>query len=374
MAALAVALVAGGWGYLQYRFDQFKKVHVAHEVDQVPGQPFNVLVLGSDSRVGESSPQFGSSSVVQGQRSDVDMIVHVVPATRQVSILSIPRDTLVSMVGQDASEFGRFNRINASYNSGADQVVQTIEDNFGIPINHVVQVDFAGFEGAVSALGGVWMNFAYPARDAWSGLDITTPGCQLLNGQQALAVARSRHYQYYADGYWHSDPTGDLGRIQRQDAFLRALASAARAQRNPLTLNAFLGSLPQGLVIDDRFTVGSLLGLAQIFRSVDPASIQTFTLPTISDGYVSPWGDVLFVDQPAAQQMLVSVLGTLQSPSDPPPGTNLVPEPPPDVTTTTAPAPGAGSGSGTTGHPATTTAPPAPVPPPPFDPTACAPQ
>lgn len=367
---MAVLLVGGGWGYLQYRFDQFKKVHVPHEVAAVPGQPFNVLVVGSDSRVGVSGGQFGSSSVVQGKRSDVDMIWHVVPVTHQITILSIPRDTLVSMVGADVSEFGRFNRINASYNSGADQVVQTIQDNFGIPINHVVQVDFSGFEGAVNALGGVYMNFNYPAKDAYSDLNITQAGCQLLNGQQALAVARSRHYEYYESGYWHFDPTGDLGRIQRQDAFLRSLASAAKGKLlNPLALNAFVGSLPQGLVIDDQFTAGSLLNLAQVFRSVNPDTIVSVTLPTISDGYVNPWGDVLFADQPAAQQLLTSIFGSqLTTPADPPPGTNLEPQPPPVVTPTTVPPAAAGttSPSSTT---TTTTVPPTPS----FDPTPCTP-
>ena len=68
--------------------------------------------------------------------------------------------------------------------------MKTITDNFGIPINHVVQVDFSGFQDAVNALGGIYLDFPYPAKDTYSGLDITTAGCQLLNGAQALAVAR----------------------------------------------------------------------------------------------------------------------------------------------------------------------------------------
>ena len=99
------------------------------------------------------------------------------------------------MLPPDSAQFGTYNRINSSFNSGADQLVKTITANFGIPINHVVQVDFAGFQDAVNALGGIYLNFPYPAKDSYSGLDITTPGCQLLNGAQALAVARARHYR-----------------------------------------------------------------------------------------------------------------------------------------------------------------------------------
>ena len=105
----------------------------------------------------------------------------------------------------DNSQFGTYNRINSSYNSGANQLVKTITANFGIPINHVVQVDFSGFQDAVNALGGIYLDFPYPAKDSYSGLNITTPGCQLLNGAQALAVARARHYEYYANGYWQYD-------------------------------------------------------------------------------------------------------------------------------------------------------------------------
>ena len=289
------------------------------------------------------------------------MIWHIVPATRQISILSIPRDTLVSMVGKNATTFGQFNRINSSYNSGVTLLVQTIQDNFGIPINHVVQVDFSGFRGAVNALGGVYLYFRHPTRTTnagtnESGLDITTAGCQLLTGTKALAVARSRHYQYYATGEWLTTPSGDFGRIKRQDAFLKAMIDSAKSKYNPLTLNAFLGSIPQGIVIDKNLSLGDMIGLAEDFHSINPTTIQTFTLPTISTGYVTPWGDVLFVDQPAAQQILVSVFGTgLTTPASPPPNTALVSAPPPAVSPA-SPTAGTAAGSGGTSGAATTTA------------------
>jgi LCP family protein required for cell wall assembly len=364
---VALLAVAGGYGYLRYRFDQIPKQHIADEQQAASGQPFNMLVLGSDSRVGESSSAFGSSSVVTGQRSDVIQIWHVDPKTKQISVMSIPRDTLVNMVGSDIEQFGEHNRINSAYNSGANQLVATIQANFGIPINHVVQVDFGGFQGAVNALGGVKMNFNYPARDAYSGLNITQTGCQLLNGTQALAVARSRHYEYYANGYWQSDGSGDYGRIDRQDAFLKSLISSAKSKVNPLTVNAFIGSLPQGVVIDDGFSLSEFTGLALDFHSFDPSALQTQTMPTQSIGYVSPWGDVLFIQQPDTQQMLVNIFGdSLTEPTDPAPNTDLESVPPPEVTTTTTTTAGASSSSTT---PSATT--PTTAAPPSFDPTPC---
>jgi LCP family protein required for cell wall assembly len=387
LVVLALLLVGGAYGYARYRYDQIKKVHVASEQQQVTGQPFNMLVIGSDSRVGNAAgtSQYGTASQVGGQRSDVDMIWHVDPSTKQISIISIPRDTLVSMVGKNVTTFGQFNRINSAYNSGPTLLVQTIQDNFGIPISHVVQVNFAGFKGAVNALGGIHMDFKYPTRTFnetpatygvnESGLDVTTPGCVLLTGTKALAVARSRHYQYYATGEWQTTGAGDLGRIKRQDAFLKALVDEAKSKYNPLTLNAFLGSLPQGMAIDTGFSLGELVGLAETFHGIDPTAIRTMTIPTFSTGFVTPWGDVLFVQQPEAQQMLVSVFGSeLTAPSSPPPDTALVSAPPPSVTTggsgstATSSASGTAAAAGTagaaTGATTTTTSPS-------YDPTTC---
>jgi hypothetical protein len=118
--------------------------------------------------------------------------------------------------------------------------------------------------------------------------------------------------------------------------------------------------------------LNELLGLALDFRSYSANSLVTETLPTTSIGYVSPWGDILFVDQPAAQQMLVSVFGDeLVTPTTPPPNTSLESVPPPVVTVppvTTAPATTAPAGTPTTTAPTTTT-----TAPPSFDPTACTP-
>ncbi len=249
-------------------------------------------------------------------------IVHIVPATGQLSVLSIPRDTVVTVAG-DTSQIGEYNRINATYNNGPDQLVQTIEANFGIPIEHVVQLNFLGFRGAVDAIGGVNLDFPFPAKDAYTGLDITTAGCQHLNGGYALAVARSRHYQYFEDGYWQYDGTSDFGRIQRQNAFLKALINQSEKQYNPLTLNAFIGSVVQGVTIDSTFTISELVSLARQFRSFDSSSLATATLPTYSadSREFAALGSVLYVQQPQADQVIGQFLhGSAPVPLTPPPG------------------------------------------------------
>ncbi len=370
LAVLVAAIAGGTYAYLWYRYDQINKVHIDAEVAAQSGAPFTILVIGSDSRVGESSQaaqSFGSASVVTGQRSDVVQLWRVTPSTKQIQILSIPRDTVVSMLPPDSTQFGTYNRINSSYNSGANQLVKTITANFGIPINHVVQVDFSGFQDAVNALGGIYLDFPYPAKDAYSGLNITTPGCQLLNGSQALAVARARHYEYYANGYWQYDGTSDFGRIQRQDVFLKSLITAAKSKVSPLTVNAFIGSVHEGVTIDDGFGFNELIGLALTYHSFDPTNLQAQTLPTEAANGFGDLGDVLTVQQPEAQQMLVNLFGSdLTTPTNPPPDANGVPNPPPPVTpTTVAPASPSTPSSGST-------APPTPAPPS-FNPTPCTP-
>ena len=347
-------------------------MHISDEVAAASGAPFTILVIGSDSRVGDTgaaASEFGSSSLVTGQRSDVVQLWRVTPSTKTIQVVSIPRDTVISMLPPDTTQFGTYNRINSAYNSGANQLVKTITANFGIVINHVVQVDFSGFQDAVNALGGIYLDFPYPAKDSYSGLNITTPGCQLLNGFQALAVARARHYEYYANGYWQYDGTSDFGRIQRQDVFLRSLIASAKSKVDPLTVNAFIGSVHEGVTIDDGFGFNQLIGLALDYRSFDPANLQAQTLPTVATNGFGDLGDVLTIDQPAAQQMLVNIFGSsLVTPTNPPPDANGYPEPPPTVTPTTAPPTTTPSKSTATTAPATTT-----TTAPPFNPTPCTP-
>jgi LCP family protein required for cell wall assembly len=338
LVALALIGVGSGYFYVTYRFSQVTKVTVKHLKKAPVGLPFNVLLIGSDSRADASAADqahFGNESTAGGQRSDVVKIVHIVPATGQVSILSIPRDTVVTVAG-DTTDIGKYNRINATYNDGPDQLVQTIENDFGIPIEHIVQINFEGFRGAVDAIGGINLDFPYPAKDTYTGLDITSPGCQHLDGGYALAVARSRHYQYEKDGEWIYDPTSDFGRIQRQNAFLKALINQAESKYNPLTLNAFIGSVVQGVTVDSTFSVSDLISLARQFHTFASNSLATATLPTYSEASreFASLGDVLYVQQPQATQVITQFLGeTPDSAPTPPPGPDgVVP-----TTTTTVP-------------------------------------
>jgi LCP family protein required for cell wall assembly len=373
---LIVAVIGGGYAYTNYRFDQIPKVHVVGELPQLTGKPFNILEIGSDSRVGLTGKVAAATgaSDTPGQRSDVVKIMHVDPAAGTITVLSIPRDTMVTLLANTAL-YGNYNRINVNFANGPSLLAQTITANFGIPIQHVIVVSFAGLINSIDAIGGIYLDFRYPAKDEYSGLNIKTTGCQLVTRFQALAVARSRHYEWYQNGVWNYDGTSDFGRIIRQDAFMRAMINRVRGLYNPLTINSFLSKIPQGITLDDNFSLKELLEMAVKFHGMNPNAMLTYTLPTVS-GVNADVGDVLYVDQPAAQQMLVSLYGnTLLTPTNPPPNSLLQTPLPPHIavtTTTSTTTTTLKSASKKKAPPTTTTTNVSQVIPP-FDPVPCSP-
>lgn len=281
-------LVVGGYVYAGYRFDQIKKVRVANLVKAPPpGKPFNVLLVGSDTRAFETpgnqvqANAFGTGGTDGGQRSDVTIVARFVPATRQVYLLSIPRDLWVHIPG-DGPEAG-MNRINAAFNNGPSLLIKTIEDDLQIPIHHYVYINFNGFQNMVNALGGVTMDFPDPLRDQYSGLDVTSTGCQMVNGSTALELVRARHVYYYADGYWQYDGLSDFSRIRRQDAFFRALMDKFGGDlTNVFAINDFFGAAVHNMVIDRTIDKSDVIRWAEEFHGISGADLHTFTLPTTS--------------------------------------------------------------------------------------------
>jgi LCP family protein required for cell wall assembly len=260
--------------------------------------------VGSDSRAalnasGDPS-QFGTSSSVTGQRSDTIILVRVVPKTRQLMILSIPRDLWGAIPGHGS------NRINTAFDTGANLLVQTIQQDLGIPVNHYVEVNFDSFRDISNAVGGVNFYFPTPAKDTLSNLSIPAAGCYSLKGDQALAFVRSRHYEYYQDGYWHFEALSDLARIQRQQAFIKKMIKKAESEyTNPFTLNAIIGGITKNLTVDSDFSPSLMLTLAKDFRSMDVGGIPTLTLPTYA--YTTAGGaDVLGLQQPQAAQAVAA--------------------------------------------------------------------
>ena len=240
--------------------------------------PQNFLLVGVDSaaNLADDDPARAGRGNVGGLRSDTVMVLRVEPGAEQASLLSFPRDLWLPLAS------GGNQRINSAIQKGPGELIDTIEEYFGIPIHHYVQVDFAGFQDLVDVIDGVSVYFPDPARDSRSGLDIDTAGCVTLDGQQALSYVRSRHYQRFEDGRWRTDPSGDLGRISRQQDFIiRALHRAVgQGARSPLVLDRLVDAGLATVTVDDVLTADDIIELGRAFRSFDPGALITYSLPT----------------------------------------------------------------------------------------------
>ena len=253
---------------------------VVPELNERPvaaAEPLTFLVIGSDSRAGLDSLQnFGPS---EDARGDVIMLVKLHPADGTAQILSLPRDLLVEIPGKGT------NRINAAYSyGGAPLMVRTVKQLTGLPIHHYVEVDFVGFQALVDQVGGVYIDFAYPARDTKSGLSVEA-GHQLLDGTQALAYARSRQYEELRDGSWVAVAADDFGRTRRQQQVILAILSAVKTPGSLTETRSIVGGFASHLSVDSALARSSIIELAFRMRSISGDKIETATLPGYIDTY-----------------------------------------------------------------------------------------
>ncbi len=300
IAAVVVSLLMTGAVYaandrVTAALGSIKKVKVKVAA-LAPGDPANFLLIGSDTRAfatnATQQKAFGNAQAVGGQRADSIMIMHVDADAKEITLMSIPRDTYVSIPGMGRT------KINAALNgangiSGPDLLIQTIKNNFGVPINHYLAVNFDTFGKVVDAIGTVPIYFRYPVRDSNGGHNETglsqPAGCQRLDGLHALEYVRSRYYQQYINGRWVPDPLSDLSRVVRQQEFLRTLATQAvkKGLANPLTASSITSSLLPNLTSDDQLTTDVLLRLINTYRDVKPDdrnAVQSETLPVVQVG------------------------------------------------------------------------------------------
>jgi LCP family protein required for cell wall assembly len=282
----------------------------------------NILLVGSTDRCALKTQYIGygiCDEGVNGVNSDVVMILHLNPNNHAVSILSIPRDLFVPNARQDGA-----NKIDAALYEGPTQVVAAIQEDFGIPIQHYVELNFDSFASVVDALGGIYMYFPEPVFDAESGLDVTVPGCHYLDGFHALQVVRARHLQYKGPGVttddpydWPQEAQSDLARIRRDHEFIRVLATAVakKGLDNPLSDRSIITGVAPDLVVDSGMSIGHMLNLVLTYHSININKAPQLTMPVVVDQFGSyqyqggDYGDIEFPAEPNDQSVVDQFLG-----------------------------------------------------------------
>jgi len=294
---LVALVVVGTLGFGWWQFSNIERVDVGPVLTS-PRTGVNYLVVGLDTREGidPDAPDAGAflDGPIAGERADTIIVLRT--GDGPARLLSIPRDLWITYPST-----GEQGRINGAFALGPGELVAAVT-GLGIPIDHYMQVNFVSFAGLVDAVGGIEIDFAHPAFDEMSGLNVTTAGPVTLDGGQALAFVRSRQYTEVIDGVVVTDPTGDLGRTQRQRAFLSALFSALSSTRNPLTAASVASAAGPGLTIDSTMTLWDALGLMWRMRSL---SDESQDLPVY--GFTTAGGaQVLGLSEPDAQQVIDS--------------------------------------------------------------------
>jgi LCP family protein required for cell wall assembly len=243
-------------------------------------------------------------------------------------VVSFPRDLMVNV-----PTLGR-QKINAAFNKGPQLVIDTLQQDFNVPINHYVEVNFKSFEDIVNAVGSVPVYFPYPVRDQLSGLRPFPlgPGCYHLDGATSLAYVRSRHLEYYENGKW-VDASGraDIDRIQRQQDFIKKLGRIAvtRATDDPTIAPDLADNLIPNLTADQAFDRNSFNALVRSFMGLSEGTDGGPIFETLPWKMGDSAGSYLLEQQPQADAVLAVLRG----------------EAPIPTTTTTPPETGGSSGT-----------------------------
>ena len=256
-----------------------------------PLPPRNFLLIGTDSAVGlDADDPAGHRDRTPGVAlADAIMLLRLDPGLSRASLVSLPRDLYV-MIHRNGIPVREEKLASAllvgGMELGAPTLVETVTNEFGVPIHNFVIIDFLGFENIVDEIGGVSLWFPYPVRDLASGLYVSESGCTLFDGRAALSFVRSRKPELFIDGTWQRVGVwNDLERNRRQQDFLvlameRVIANGARSV---IVRDDLIEAIAGATILDDRLTLRDLLDLGAAFADFDPTGLERHSLPVYDD-------------------------------------------------------------------------------------------
>ena len=310
VALVGVLVVGSLAAYAKYRafWDSITRVDVAGLLGQQPpkyNNAENILVIGSDTRLNQHGIG-GSEAVDPGSRSDTLMLLHISPGRHSVTVMSIPRETMVPILSCPASDGttgqqaqpGQEELINAALDFGGPACTRkTFEAVTNIHIDHFVELDFTGFEKIINDLGGVRLCLPFAVNDPLSGLHLTA-GVHHVFGPQALAFWRTR--EDLGDG-------SDLQRIQRDQYLMVSLVQGIEHSGllgSPGKILKVVGDAADAMTTDTGLDQNSMLQIADSLRGITSSSVQFVTAPNILDPENT--NNVVF-EQPQADELFTAI-------------------------------------------------------------------
>ena len=289
--------------------------HAASSLDKMPASSnvaladtagTNWLLVGSDSREGLSKAerrQLHTGGDMGPQRTDTIMVIHIDDSGKP-TLVSLPRDSYITIpahIALDGSSVeDRKNKINTAYGKGgAPLLVETVERNTGLHIDHYMEVGFKGIRDITDAVGGVNMCVPADVTDENSGLSLLA-GCQELDGRNALAYVRMRY----------ADPKGDLGRIERQQQFLSSVMKKVATPAvllNPISMWKLVDAGTGSVNVGDADSVMDISSLARAMRALSNGNGTLTTVPVSETDANTAAGSSVIWDDAAARELFVSL-------------------------------------------------------------------
>ena len=268
----------------------------------------NYLLVGSDTREGLTKEQLrelrvGSTATAAGGRSDTMLLVHISKSRDRVYLISLPRDSLVtipehvSSSNKDKIIPASQNKLNAAFAfGGAPLLVRTVEGKTNLKIDHYVEISFAGFAGMVDSLGGIDVCSKVDINDPKSHL-VMSAGVHTLNGIEALKYVRTRDF----------DGRGDIGRMQRQQQFMSSVlrkATSTGVLLNPIKLVNFINASLASVTLDSNLDSNDILDLGKQMRNLASGNVRTLTVPlSNANGNVPGIGSVVVWSETLTQDL-----------------------------------------------------------------------
>ena len=310
-ASIGIVLVSAiAWAGLSQISGAITRVSVFDNLINRPDRAssaVNYLVVGSDTREGLSAAELkllrvGSTKTAAGARSDTMMLVHISKSRDNAVVISIPRDSLVTIpahIGMDGkTQVPEMQaKINAAFAwGGAPLLIQTIEKKTNLRIDHYVEVNFAGFKNVVDALGGIQVCSKVAINDPKSHL-VMSAGVHTLDGIESLKYVRTRDF----------DGLGDIGRMQRQQQFVAAVfrkATSTGVLLNPFKLKDLISAVFKTVKTYETLNQGDIINLAKQIKNLSPSKMRTMTIPLgNANGFAPGVGSVVIWDETLAPEL-----------------------------------------------------------------------